>query len=87
MSGLLDNKVCIITGAGRGIGKAIALLFASEGASVIINELVEGSADEWVRVNQYKDQLDCRYFDITDETAVKAAVWLLNKNTDMLTCW
>ena len=74
MSGLLDNKVCIITGAGRGIGKAIALLFASEGASVIINELVEGSADEWVRVNQYKDQLDCRYFDITDETAVKAAV-------------
>lgn len=74
MSGLLDNKVCIITGAGRGIGKAIALLFASEGASVIINELVEGSADEWVAQSQYRDQLDCRYFDITDEAVVKAAV-------------
>ena len=31
---LLDNKVTIVTGASRGIGKAIALLFAKEGAKI-----------------------------------------------------
>ena len=32
--GQLDGKIAIVTGAGRGIGKAIALLFAREGAQV-----------------------------------------------------
>ena len=37
----LKDKVCIITGSGRGMGKAAALLFAREGASVIVAELQE----------------------------------------------
>ena len=37
--GLLDNKVAIITGAGGGIGRAHALLFAKEGAKVVVNDL------------------------------------------------
>jgi NAD(P)-dependent dehydrogenase (short-subunit alcohol dehydrogenase family) len=37
--GLFDGKVAIITGAGRGIGRCHALLFASEGASVVVNDL------------------------------------------------
>jgi 3-oxoacyl-[acyl-carrier protein] reductase len=35
--GILDGKVAIVTGGGRGIGKAIALKLASEGAAVLVN--------------------------------------------------
>jgi NAD(P)-dependent dehydrogenase (short-subunit alcohol dehydrogenase family) len=37
--GLLDGKVAIVTGAGRGLGQCHALLLASEGAQVVINDL------------------------------------------------
>ncbi len=37
--GLLDNKVAIITGAGRGVGEAHARLLATEGASVVVNDV------------------------------------------------
>ncbi len=44
MSKMLDGKVIIVTGAGRGIGREIALLAASEGAKVVVND-PGGSAD------------------------------------------
>src|SRR3954453_16777366 len=37
--GLLDGKAAIVTGSGRGIGRATAELFVSEGAQVLINDL------------------------------------------------
>ena len=42
--GNLENKVAIVTGSGRGIGREIALLLAKEGAKVVVNDL-GGSAD------------------------------------------
>jgi NAD(P)-dependent dehydrogenase (short-subunit alcohol dehydrogenase family) len=47
--GSLDGRVAIITGAGRGIGREHALLFASEGAKVVVNDLgggIDGSSGE-----------------------------------------
>ncbi len=44
--GVLEGKVAVITGAGRGIGKEIALLMAREGASVVVNDPgVSGSGE------------------------------------------
>ena len=44
--GLLDGKVALVTGAAKGIGKAIALKFASEGADIAFTDLVINEAAE-----------------------------------------
>ncbi len=47
--GALEGRVAIITGAGRGLGREHALLFAAEGAKVVVNDLggaVDGSGDD-----------------------------------------
>jgi 3-oxoacyl-[acyl-carrier protein] reductase len=44
--GMLDGKVAILTGAGRGIGSAAAKMFAAEGAMVVVSDLDPNPAEE-----------------------------------------
>jgi 3-oxoacyl-[acyl-carrier protein] reductase len=46
MTGLLDGKVALVTGAGRGIGLAIARRYAAEGAKVVLTDIVADSVDQ-----------------------------------------
>ena len=58
--GALDGRIAIITGAGRGIGRQHALLFASEGAHVVVNDLggaVDGSGDDRSPAQQVVDEI------------------------------
>jgi NAD(P)-dependent dehydrogenase (short-subunit alcohol dehydrogenase family) len=43
--GALDGRIAIITGAGRGIGREYALLFAAEGAKVVVNDLGDAAQE------------------------------------------
>lgn len=45
LEGRLEGKVCIVTGAGRGIGRAVAIAFARESAGVVVNDVDPSSAD------------------------------------------
>ena len=44
----LDNKIAIVTGAGRGIGRAVALRFAEEGAKVVVDDMNDALGTETV---------------------------------------
>lgn len=71
----LNNKVALITGAGSGIGKETALLFAREGAKVIVNDINERLGNETVSAIRSEGG-DASFIkaDVTKKTDVKDMV-------------
>jgi NAD(P)-dependent dehydrogenase (short-subunit alcohol dehydrogenase family) len=58
--GTLDGRVAIITGAGRGLGREHALLFAAEGAKVVVNDLggdINGEGEDRAPAQQVVDEI------------------------------
>ena len=47
MARLCEGRVCIITGAGRGIGREHALMLAEHGAKIVVNDLGGGKVSAW----------------------------------------
>ncbi len=85
---MLENKVVVVTGAGRGIGRVIAEQMAQDGAIVYVNDLVLGDMEEWAADCSSRNNTKVApvAFDVTDSSALKAGLMSVYKAEGRLDC-
>src|SRR5438552_2010508 len=70
----LDNKIALVTGAGSGIGKEIALLYAQQGAHVIVADIREDAAIQVVtEIRAQNGKAQPIALDVSNEEQVRTA--------------
>ena len=72
--GRFSEKVCVITGASRGIGRAIAERFAQEGATVIAGGVARNEAPDWIASSKHEGPVEYMHLDVRDSDAVFATM-------------
>lgn len=70
----LENKVAIVTGAARGIGKAVAELFCKEGCAVEMWDLLEDGEEVAAAIRETGGNATFTKVSVTDKTAVETAM-------------
>jgi len=71
--GRLDGKVCVITGAGSGIGQASARLFAREGARVVVSDVdLDAARATAAEIEKTGGQAVAEQVDVTDQAQTEA---------------
>src|SRR4051812_48717537 len=69
------NKVCLVTGAGSGIGRATAQRFAAEGGNVVVADINEQGGNETVAlITQSHGSAEFKKVDVSNEAEIRAAV-------------
>ena len=85
----LSNRVAIVTGSGRGIGRAIALKLAEVGATVVVNDINEAAQGVAEEIRAILEELGCKVLLIADagtaglQRVVKAAHKLIEEDVDV----
>ncbi len=68
----LENKVALVTGAGLGMGRAIAQLFAAEGAAVVVADISTEDAEQTLEMIGERSNCLAETCDVTDSEGVRA---------------